>query len=144
MEHQYIIDGEDSIISGGSSIELIDGALPAERFSNSLASYERRENRQRDQRQRRQKPKLGKHKTRATTAPEYNDPLDVPAYSVFLPTIGVEVTASRGRFTVSQRRSPDRRVWRERKTTRPRTTIGPMASEPVSIQSDAVSKCSSL
>jgi hypothetical protein len=129
MQHEFVIDGEDSVLSGGSSI-LVDGGLPAERFSNSLASWERRETRQRDHRQRlgRREKFPPRGETRATTAPEYNE--DVPAYSVFLPTIGVEVTASRGRFSVTQRRSPNRRVWRERKMSRPRTTIGPMLSEP--------------
>ena len=132
MQHDYIVDGEDSVLSGGSSI-LIDGGLPAERFSNSIASWERREDRQQQRRRRRQRPgqqTFARGQARASTAPEYNDPEDVPAYSVFLPTIGVEVTASGGRFSVTQRRSPDRRVWRERKSTQPRTTIGPMLSEP--------------
>ena len=132
MNHDFILDGEDSILSGGSSI-LIDGGLPAERFTNSTASFDRREERTRQHRHKKIVP--GQHRyqrgqTRASTAPEYHNPEDVPAYSVFLPTIGVEVTASGGRFSVTQRRSPDRRVWRERKSTRPRTTIGPMLSEP--------------
>ena len=132
MNHDFILDGEDSILSGGSSI-LIDGGLPAERFTNSTASFDRREERTRQHRHKKIVP--GQHiyqrgQTRASTAPEYHNPEDVPAYSVFLPTIGVEVTASGGRFSVTQRRSPDRRVWRERKSTRPRTTIGPMLSEP--------------
>jgi hypothetical protein len=130
MNHEIVLDGEDSILSGGSSI-LVDGGLPAERFNNSTASYERREKRKAHAKQKKIRPsehKFERGQTRATTAPESSS--FSPAYSVFLPTIGVEVTASGGRFSVTQRRSPDRRVWRERKSVRPRTTIGPMMSEP--------------
>ena len=125
--------GGSGVVSGGSSI-LVGGSVQAERFSNSAASWERRNKRKARLAQRRIVPGTRRFQRgdsdgispheRASTAP------DDPGYSVYLPTIGVEVTAASGRFRVTQRRSPDRRIWRERDMVRPPPMVGPTMSIP--------------